>query len=164
LIAAIANKSAAIGIGWPGWYTPTRNSSMDYIALNGRYRDDRMAFNSNIYGIWTIGIPQTSKNKQYAIELLKYLMDKEVQKSTVNYGGVPCRYSSLKDPEILNKFPQYEAVRKALEGGVYRPVMEKWSQFYTILGREMKLMLEDKKTVPQGLEDAQRDLEEMLKK
>ena len=164
LIAAIANKSAAIGIGWPGWYTPTRNSSMDYIALNGRYRDDRMAFNSNIYGIWTIGIPQTSKNKQYAIELLKYLMDKEVQKSTVNYGGVPCRYSSLKDPEILNKFPQYEAVRKALEGGVYRPVMEKWSQFYTILGHEMKLMLEDKKTVPQGLEDAQRDLEEMLKK
>lgn len=164
LIAAIANKSAAIGIGWPGWYTPTRNSSMDYIALNGRYRDDRMAFNSNIYGIWTIGIPQTSKNKQHAIELLKYLMDKEVQKSTVNNGGVPCRYSSLKDPEILNKFPQYEAVRKALEGGVYRPVMEKWSQFYTILGREMKLMLEDKKTVPQGLEDAQRDLEEMLKK
>ena len=164
LIAAIANKSAAIGIGWPGWYTPTRNSSMDYIALNGRYRDDRMAFNSNIYGIWTIGIPQTSKNKQYAIELLKYLMDKEVQKSTVNNGGVPCRYSSLKDPEILNKFPQYEAVRKALEGGVYRPVMEEWSQFYTILGREMKLMLEDKKTVPQGLEDAQRDLEEMLKK
>lgn len=164
LIAAIANKSAAIGIGWPGWYTPTRNSSMDYIALNGRYRADRMAFNSNIYGIWTIGIPQTSKNKQYAIELLKYLMDKEVQKSTVNNGGVPCRYSSLKDPEILNKFPQYEAVRKALEGGVYRPVMEKWSQFYTILGREMKLMLEDKKTVPQGLEDAQRDLEEMLKK
>lgn len=163
LIAAIANKSAAIGIGWPGWYTPTRNSSMDYIALNGRYRDDRMAFNSNIYGIWTIGIPQTSKNKQYAVELLKYLMDKEVQKSTVNNGGVPCRYSSLKDPEILNKFPQYEAVRKALEGGVYRPVMEKWSQFYTILGREMKLMLEDKKTVPQGLEDAQRDLEEMLK-
>lgn len=163
LIAAIANKSAAIGIGWPGWYTPTRNSSMDYIALNGRYRDDRMAFNSNIYGIWTIGIPQTSKNKQHAIELLKYLMDKEVQKSTVNYGGVPCRYSSLKDPKILNKFPQYEAVRKALEGGVYRPVMEKWSQFYTILGREMKLMLEDKKTVPQGLEDAQRDLEEMLK-
>lgn len=164
LIAAIANKSAAIGIGWPGWYTPTRNSSMDYIALNGRYRDDRMAFNSNIYGIWTIGIPQTSKNKQHAIELLKYLMDKEVQKSTVNNGGVPCRYSSLKDPEILNKFPQYEAVRKALEGGVYRPVMEKWSQFYTILGSEMKLMLEDKKTVPQGLEDAQRDLEEMLKK
>ena len=91
-------------------------------------------------------------------------MDKDVQKSTVQYGGVPCRYSSLKNPEILKKFPQYEAVRKALEGGVYRPVMEEWPQFYTILGREMRLIIEDKKTVPQGLEDAQRDLEEMLKK
>ena len=164
LIAAIANKSAAIGIGWPGWYTPTRNSSMDYIALSGRYRSDRPAFNSNIYGIWTIGIPENSKNKQYAAELLKYLMNKDVQKATVKDGGVPCRYSSLKDPEILKDFPQYEAVRKALEGGVYRPVMEEWSQFYTILGREMKLMIEDKKSVLQGLEDAQRDLEEMLKK
>lgn len=164
LIAAIANKSAAIGIGWPGWYTPTRNSSMDYIALSGRYRDDRMAFNSNIYGIWTIGIPEKSKNKEYAAELLKYLMDKDVQKSTVKDGGVPCRYSSLKDPVILKDFPQYEAVCKALEGGVYRPVMEEWSQFYTILGREMKLMIEGEKPVNQGLKDAQHDLEEMLKK
>lgn len=164
LIAAIANKSAVIGVGWPGWYTPTRNSSMDYIALSGRYRNDRMAYNSNIYGIWTIGIPQTSRNKEQAVKLLAYLMDKDVQKATVKSGGVPCRYSSLKDPKILKKFPQYEAVRKALEAGVYRPVMEEWSQFYTILGREMKLIIDDEKTVTQGLEDAQRDIEEMLKK
>lgn len=163
LIAAIANKSAAAGIGWPGWYTPTRNSSMDYIALTGQYRDDSPSYNANIYGIWTIGIPETSKNKKYAIELLRFLMDKEVQKSTIKIGGVPCRYSSLKDPEILADFPQYEAVCKALEGGVYRPVMEEWSKFYTILGREMKFILEDKKPVKEGLEIAQRDLEDMLR-
>lgn len=164
LIAAISNKSATMGIGWPGWYTPTKNSSMDYIALTGKFRDDKPAYNANVYGIWTVGIPENSKNKTHAIKLLTYLMDKDVQKSTVQYGGVPCRYSSLKNPEILKKFPQYEAVRKALEGGVYRPVMEEWPQFYTILGREMRLIIEDKKTVPQGLGDAQRDLEEMLKK
>lgn len=163
LIAAIANKSAAAGIGWPGWYTPTRNSSMDYIALTGQYRDDSPSYNANIYGIWTIGIPETSKNKKYAIELLRFLMDKEVQKSTIKIGGVPCRYSSLKDPEIQADFPQYEAVCKALEGGVYRPVMEEWSKFYTILGREMKFILEDKKPVKEGLEIAQRDLEDMLR-
>lgn len=163
LIAAVANKSAALGIGWPGWYTPTRNSSMDYIALTGRYREDRPAFNSNIYGIWTIGIPESSRNKKYAVELLRYLMDKDVQKATVKAGGVPCRYSSLKDEKILADFPQYEAVCKALEGGVYRPVMVEWSKFYTILGREMKLMIDGSKTVPEGLETAQKDLEKMLK-
>jgi ABC-type glycerol-3-phosphate transport system substrate-binding protein len=152
-----------MGIGWPGWYTPTKNSSMDYIALSGRYRNDRQAFNSNIYGIWAVGIPENSVHKEYAVKLLEYLMDKNIQKSTIPYGGVPCRYSSLKDPEVLQKFPQYEAVCDALEGGVYRPVMEKWSDFYTILGREMKEIIDGKKTVPVALEAAQRELEEMLK-
>lgn len=164
LIAAIANKSAALGIGWPGWYTPTRNSSMDYIAITGKFRSDFPAHNSNIYGIWTIGIPENSKNKKYAIELLKYLMDKDVQKSTVPYGGVPCRYSSLRDEEILKKFPQYKAVCKALEGGVYRPVMQDWSKFYTVLGREMKLIIDEKKSVKGGLESAQEDLNILMLK
>ena len=163
LIAAIANKSAAMGIGWPGWYTPTKNSSMDYIALSGRYRKDKQPYNSNIYGIWTVGIPSNSVNKEYAVKLLEFLMDKDVQKATVEFGGVPCRYSSLKDPEILQKFPQYEAVGRALEGGVYRPVMKKWHEFYTILGKEMQLIMNDEKTVPKGLQDAQKALEEMLK-
>ncbi|MBQ3670825.1 MAG: extracellular solute-binding protein [Treponema sp.] len=162
LIAAIANKSAAIGIGWPGWYTPTRNSSMDYIALSGKYRRDGTANNANIYGIWAIGVPANSVQKGRAVELLRFLMDKDVQKSTVFYGGVPCRYSSLTDNDILQKFPQYEAICKALEGGVYRPVMQEWTQFYTILGNKMKLIIEDKKPLFDGLEEAQKELEEML--
>lgn len=164
LIAAIANKSAALGVGWPGWYTPTRNSSMDYIALIGKYREEDSPNNANIYGIWTIGIPENSAKKETAKKLLSYLMNKNVQKSTVAYGGVPCRYSSLKDEEILQKFPQYNAVCKALEGGVYRPVMKEWTQFYTILGNKMEMMLKDEISVPQGLEEAQKELEEMLSK
>ncbi|MCR4742309.1 MAG: extracellular solute-binding protein [Treponema sp.] len=162
LIAAIANKSATMGVAWPGWYTPTRNSSMDYLAFTGKYREDRPAYNSNIYGIWTIGIPANSSKKEYAIKLLAYLMDKDVQKSTVINGGVPCRYSSLKDEEILKKFPQYKAVCKALEGGIYRPVMKEWTDFYTILGRELDLIINKGKLVRWGLEDAQRDIENML--
>ncbi|MBQ7159645.1 MAG: extracellular solute-binding protein, partial [Treponema sp.] len=119
LIAAIANKSAVMGIGWPGWYTPTRNSSMDYLALTGRYRHESAPNNANIYGIWTVGVPENSQHKELAVALLSYLMDKDVQKSTVEKGGVPCRYSSLQDKAILEKFPQYEVVCKALEGGVY---------------------------------------------
>ena len=164
LIAAISNKSASMGIGWPGWYTPTKNSSMDYIALNGRFRNDRPTYNANVYGIWAIGVPQKSKNKKQAVQLLTYLMDKDIQKSTVKAGGVPCRYSSLKDPEILKKFPQYEAVCQALETGVYRPVMEEWPEFYTILGREMKQIIDGNKSVAEGLATAQKDVEEMLSK
>lgn len=162
LVAAIANKSAAMGIGWPGWYTPTRNSSMDYLALTGRYRYESVPHNANIYGIWTIGVPENSRHKDYAVSLLSYLMDKDVQKATVAYGGVPCRYSSLQDKEILAQFPQYAVVCKALESGVYRPVMEEWSDFYAILGAEMRFILEGKKSVNEGLNDAQWQLEAMM--
>ncbi len=155
LIAAIANKAAVMGIGWPGWYTPTKNSSMDYLALTGKATGNSLSHNANIYGIWTIGIPENSKNKNYAIKLLAYLMEPELQKSTVNIGGVPCRYSSLTDKETLIKFPQYAVVCKALENGVYRPVMQEWSTFYTVLGEEMRLIITGQKDIETGLKDAQ---------
>lgn len=162
LIMAVANRAAAMGIGWPGWYTPTKNSSADYIALTGKAGDADPAYNANVYGIWTIGIPENSQNKEMAAELLSYLMDAEVQRGTVEAGGVPCRYSSLKDPAVLEEFPQYEAVCDALESGVYRPIMEEWSDFYSILGDEMGQIIAGDKEIDQGLADAQARLEEML--
>ena len=89
-------------------------------------------------------------------------MNPERQKASVEMGGVPCRNSSLKDPEILAKFPQYEAVRRALESGIYRPVMEQWPSFYTILGHQMESVLNGEETVEKALFYAQKQLEVML--
>ncbi|MBQ9550319.1 MAG: extracellular solute-binding protein [Lachnospiraceae bacterium] len=163
LILAIVNQAAAMGVGWPGWYTPERNGQADYAAITGKVSVDSKAYNANVYGIWAIGVTQNSGNKENAVRLLKYLMDPDVQKGTVPSGGVPCRYSSLADPDILKKFPQYEPVRQALEGGVYRPIMAEWKDFYTILGSEMRYIINGEKSVDEGLSAAQRELEEMLK-
>lgn len=163
LIIAIANGAAAMAIGWPGWYTPTARSSSDYIALTGKVTDDSTAYNANIYGIWTIGVPENAQNKELSVKLLKYLMDPEVQKSTIEAGGVPCRYSSLTDEAILKENPPFEAVLEALESGIYRPVMEEWPDFYTILGTEMGNIIEGEKSIDEGLSDAQSQLEELLK-
>lgn len=89
-------------------------------------------------------------------------MDKDVQYSTVESGGVPCRYSSLQDEEVLAKYPQYEVVCKALETGVYRPVIAEWTEFYTTLGSEMDNIINGAKTVEEGLNDAQTELEELM--
>jgi ABC-type glycerol-3-phosphate transport system substrate-binding protein len=164
LIIAIVNQAAAMGVGWPGWYTPERNGQADYAAITGKVSNDSKAYNANVYGIWTIGVTANSANKEAAVKLIEYLMDPNIQKKTVDYGGVPCRYSSLKDPEIIKKFPQYAPVCQALEGGVYRPIMAEWTDFYTILGNELKLIIDSEKTVDEGLKDAQRELEEMLEK
>ncbi len=162
LVAAIANKAAAMGIGWPGWYTPTRNSSMDYLALSGKRARKAIPYNANIYGIWAVGVPSSSTKKTQAVKLLAHLMSKDIQKSTVAKGGVPCRYSCLGDDEVLQKFPQYKVVLKALEGGVYRPVMQEWSEFYTILGKHLKAIIQKDISIEEGLQAAQSELEQML--
>ena len=162
LVASIDSGAATMGIGWPGWYTPTEDSAADYIALSGKATADAEANNANVYGIWCLGIPSNSPNSELAAELLTYLMDPEVQRGTVASGGVPCRYSSLQDEEVLATYPQYEVVCQALESGVYRPVISQWTQFYTTLGTEMDNIINGAKTVEQGLADAQTELEELM--
>ncbi|MBP3878269.1 MAG: extracellular solute-binding protein [Lachnospiraceae bacterium] len=162
LIASVDNGAGAMGIGWPGWYVPTADSAADYCAISGKAAADSEAFNANVYGVWTIGVTANSENKELTAALLEYLMDPEVQKSTVADGGVPCRYSSLQDEEILAQFPQYKVVCEALESGVYRPVIEEWTDFYTILGTELGNIVNGVKTVDEGLDDAQSQLEATL--
>ena len=99
-----------------------------------------------------------------ASELLKYLMDPEVQKSTVKNGGVPCRYSVLNDPELNEKDPHLGVICTALENGIYRPVMREWSGFYSILGEMLKKVIQKDLSVSEGLTVAQAELEELLKK
>jgi len=162
LIASCDTGAGTMGVGWPGWYTPTADISADYCAITGAAEDGDETYNANVYGVWTIGVPANSQNKEMAVKLLSYLMDADVQKSTVPSGGVPCRYSSLQDAAILETYPQYEVVCKALEGGVYRPVIAEWTQFYTILGTEMSNIVNGVKTVDAGLADAQAQLVDLM--
>ena len=162
LIATIDNGAGTMGVGWPGWYLPTEASNADYTAITGRTDNDSPARNANVYGVWTIGVPSCSREPELSAKLVSFLMDAQVQKKTVAFGGVPCRYSCLRNQEVLQKFPQYLAVCSALEGGIYRPIMENWSDFYTILGQEMKKIIEGKLSVEEGLAIAQARLEEEL--
>ena len=162
LIASVDTGAGTMGVGWPGWYTPTAESPADYCAITGAAAPGAEAYNANVYGVWTIGITANSTHKELTLELLKYLMDKDVQLATVPSGGVPCRYSSLQNEEVLKTYPQYEVVCKALEGGVYRPVIKEWTDFYTILGTEMSAIVNGVKTVDQGLADAQTQLEAIM--
>ena len=116
LIAAIANQAAAMGVGWPGWYTPKKNSEADYCALTGKRDAAAHAFNANVYGIWAIGVPANSREKETAALLLSYLTDPDVQLSTIDDGGVPCRYSSLQDPDVLAEYTRCFSDKRTVHG------------------------------------------------
>ncbi len=163
LIKSIDSGESALAIAWPGWYTPDESTPANYCALTGKTSENSISFNANVYGIWMLGISSESSNPEMSKELISYLMDKDVQRSTIDIGGVPCRYSSLQDPDVLAEYPQYDAVCKALKGGTYRPVMENWSTFYTVLGGYLKSILDGDISVNIGLKQAQNALENALK-
>ncbi len=159
IIEGIEHSTIAAVVGWPGWFKAGRNISMDYTAFPGKADEDSPSYNCNIYGIWTLGIPSNSTKKELASELLRYLMDPEVQRSTVPDGGVPCRYSVLRDEKLNSVNPHLNIICKSLENGIYRPVMREWPRFYTIFGETMKKILRGDLTVDEGLLVAQSELE-----
>lgn len=160
--AAVDNGSAALAIGWPGWYVPSADSAANYMVSPAKASKDGQVYNTSEYGTWTIGIPANSPHPDLAYELLQYIMDPQVQLESIANGGVPCRYSCLTNEEILNEYPHLETVCKALESGVYRPAIAEWTEFTNILGAEIGSIMAGVKTTEQGLADAQAQLELLM--
>ena len=162
IVAAIDSGSAALALGWPGWYVPTADGAANYTVMPGKLNDSDTAKKASMQGVWTVGICNNSQNKELALKLLEYIMDPEVQKDSIELGGVPCRYSCLQDADVLAKYPHLEQVCGALETGVYRPVIAEWAEFTNILGTEMDSVIQGVKDMDTGLKDAQTELEALL--
>ena len=162
IVAAIDSGSAAMAIGWPGWYVPTADSAASYTVIPTKLTDTDTAKNTSMYGVWTIGVCNNSQNKELTLKLLEYLMDKDVQLASIENGGVPCRFSCLQNADVLATHPQLATVCSALQSGVYRPVIEQWSEFTNTLGTEMDSVIQGIKTMDQGLADAQAALEALM--
>ena len=160
--ASLDNGTSALAIGWPGWYSPTQDSAANYMVSPSKVSEDSEAYNTAEYGTWTIGIPANAPHQELAYKLLQHIMDPEVQLASIEIGGVPCRYSCLKNEEILAKYPHLATVCDALDNGVYRPTIEQWSEFTNILGAELGNIMSGTKTTEQGLNDAQDQLSALM--
>ena len=162
IVNAITGGHGAMAIAWPGWYTPGDDSTADYCSIEGRAQNGSEVYNANIYGIWGLAVSAQSSNKELSIDLLEYLMSREVQLDSVDVGGVPCRYSCLNNQNVLQKYPEYKDVCTALEKGVYRPMTSNWSDFMDILAPHMSDIIYGKDTMEHGLETAQTELEVLM--
>ena len=94
--------------------------------------------------------------------MIEYLMDPQVQKNSISVGGVPCRYSSLNNQDVLRQYPHYQSICLALESGQYRPLITQWNDFCEILGSHMREAIERKKAADVCLDEAQKELENLM--
>jgi multiple sugar transport system substrate-binding protein len=79
-------------------------------------------------GIWTLGIPQGSKQKDATWELLKWMTGPEGSLLfTQNAGGHSPRYDVLQNPDFQKKYPWAPDLLKALDGSKARPQIPTWT-------------------------------------
>ena len=163
IVASVTSGETAMAQIWPGWYTPTADGPADYITIPTKLTDDGQDMGAvALQGVWCIGIPDNAPHKDLALELLEYVMSPEVQLASIEENGVPCRFSCLTDPTVLETYPHLETVCGALQTGVYRPVIEEWTQFTNILGTEMDNIIQGTKTMDEALAYAQEQLEQLM--
>lgn len=163
IVASVTSGETALAQIWPGWYTPTADGPANYTTIPTKLADDSAPVDAvALQGVWCIGIPDNAPHKDLALELLEYVMSPEVQLASIENNGVPCRYSCLTDPTVLETYPHLQTVCGALETGVYRPVIEEWTEFTNILGTEMDNIIQGTKTMDEALAYAQEQLEQLM--
>lgn len=155
IVAAIDSGSATLSLGWPGWYVPKEDSNANYTVVPTKLTETSDPLSTSIYGVWFMGITNNSMHKDLTLKLIEFVTSAQTQLDSVKIGGVPCRFSVLQDPEVLKVFPHFETVGNALQHGVFRPLIEQWTEFTLALGAELDNCVQGVKTVDQALADAQ---------
>jgi len=162
IVAQIDNGDGALAVGWPGWYSPTDETAGSYTVIPTKLTGSSEALSTALYGVWCIGVPENAPNKELGVKLLEYVMDPEVQLSTIDAGGVPCRYSCLQNEDVVAKYPTLATVCDALEAGVYRPVISQWTEFTNIFGTEIDNYMQGTSSLDDALANAQTELEMLM--
>lgn len=165
---ALVNGDVAIAIEvWPGWIPALDDPAtskvvglVDIIPAPGLVEKS-----SPMIGIWLLGVSSTSRNKQVALDFIKFITSAEVQKKlTLELGHPPTRRSVYSDPEVVAKYRWFPAQLAALDNAMPRPRVPVWSEIEGVLGDYLQLALVGEMAPEKALEAAQARIQEILER
>lgn len=104
-----------------------------------------------------IGIPAASKNKDLAWEFVKFVTTAEQQKQmALVLGRIPARPDVLNDPEVLEKYPNFQVVAEQSQYKMGMSVtLPESSEVNRVLSNELVAALRGSKSVEDALADAE---------
>ena len=109
---------------------------------------------SSLIGVWLLGIPADSKQKDAAFDYLTFI--------TRQTGIPPTRESVHKIQELVQKYPWYPPELDGLLGGVARPRTDYWSEIEANLGTNLQLALIGDMSAGQALQATQERVQEIV--
>jgi ABC-type glycerol-3-phosphate transport system substrate-binding protein len=115
-------------------------------------------------GAWGWAIPKSSPNPEAAWTFLEWIESPAIAKQRALLGGSPTRTDVFEDPELLEKFTYYPALRHLLETSRNFPVFTYTPQFVEVLGRELSLAVTDEKSPEDALATVDQEFRALLEK
>jgi multiple sugar transport system substrate-binding protein len=117
-------------------------------------------------GGWGIGISADSKQKDAAWRLVQFLTTARAEKEVILAGGDanPCHISTLKDPQLAQKFFYFPQLFPNFENGKAAPRIPEWSQIADAIVLAMSEAATGKKASKAALDDAANTTDGILKK
>ena len=163
---ALYSGTGAIAIEvWPGWIGDLDNPEKSQVVgkVNVTTHPGQVESSSPLIGVWLLGIPDDSGNKDVAFEYLQFITSAEIQTLMARETGIPpTRESVHQNQELVQKYPWYPPQLKGLQGGVARPRTDYWSEIESNFGTNLQLALIGDVSARQALQATQQRVQEIV--
>lgn len=103
-----------------------------------------------------LAIAKNARNADAAFLLMQWLTSKAQDKAVTAVGGVPMRNSTLSDPDLVRKYPEFTIFQEALKysNPDWRPIISVWDKINVqALGFGISQALIGRKTAAEALND-----------
>lgn len=116
-----------------------------------------------------LGIPAKSKNKRAAWTFVEYMLRKEQQIGVLKHAGAaPTTNEAVLDAHLSDADPYFGGeppfliFLEAVSTAKHLPQVKQWSQIDAIVNQAVEAALKDKKTPEQALQDAAKEVDNLL--
>ena len=115
-------------------------------------------------GGFAIGIPANAPNPRASFLFMTWLTSKETSKKLMLNGGAPFRISTLKDPELQAKYPEYKILEETVPSinPDWRPIIPQFNEVENIFGIAVNQVLSGQKTAEEAMQGIMRPERELM--
>ncbi|MBI5472898.1 MAG: extracellular solute-binding protein [Ignavibacteriae bacterium] len=112
-----------------------------------------------VYGGWSLMVSKYSRNKEQAIEFIRFLQSEESQKMMFDIGGyLPTNRNVYADVEYMKHHPNLAYYKKLLENGFHRPALADYTRISDIISHYVHRAIKGDLAPDQALQMAAQDI------
>ncbi len=164
--AIYSGKAAVVTEVWPGWINKLEDPNESSVVGKVKVikHPGQVEKSSPMIGVWMIGIPEASKNKEAAFDFINFATSEKMQNDMAEASGNPPTRASVYDSaSLVKKYPWYPAQVDALNNGVARTRTTKWKEIEAQLGTALQFALIGEWSAEKALAEAEKGIKDVLK-